>query len=350
VTAVHQVLPTAAPYDAVTDQAFRWRDLLHGWGHESEIVAEHVHPDLLGRVHRMDRAGRRILQGGRLILRYALWSSTVKTALESNARIALCYHNITPGPLLRTFNPEVAALCDRGRDGLTAFRGKIDALIADSSFNALDLREAGLGDATVVPLLLDLPSEVPRRRPNREPLVVTVGRLAPNKRLEDVVKSFALYQRHRAPEASLMVIGSDLGFESYRAALEDLLARVGARNVFFTGQISSPARDAWYRYADVYLSMSVHEGFCAPLIEALGHGVPVVARGAGAVPETVGGAGLVLDGAEPAVVAEALDAAASSQSTREALFDAAEERLRELRPEALAPRIRSALGPLLDGR
>jgi len=348
-TAVHQLLPTAAPHDAVTEQAFRWRDLLHGWGHESEIVAEHVHPDLLGGVHRMDRSGRRLLREGRVILRYALWSATVKTALESDARIALCYHNITPGQLLREFNSEVAALCDRGREGLTAFRGKTDVLIADSSFNALDLREAGLGDATVVPLLLDLPSAVPRRRPNHDPVVLTVGRLAPNKRLEDVVKSFTLYQRHHAPQASLLVIGSDLGFETYRRALEDLVARVGARRVFFTGQISSAARDAWYRYADVYLSMSVHEGFGAPLIESLAHGLPVVARAAGAVPETVGGAGLVLDGDDPAVVAEALHAAASSQPTREALFDAAEDRLSELRPDVLAPRIRSALAPLLDG-
>jgi glycosyltransferase involved in cell wall biosynthesis len=185
--------------------------------------------------------------------------------------------------------------------------------------------------------------------PNRDPVVLTVGRLAPNKRLKDVIKSFALYQQHRANEASLVVIGSDRGFESYRSALEDLVARVGARRVFFTGQISSAPRDAWYLYAGVYLSMSVHEGFCAPLIESLAHGLPIVARAAGAVPETVGGAGLVLDGGDPAVVAEALDAAASSQSARETLFDAAEDRLSELRPAVLAPRIQSALAPLVDG-
>jgi glycosyltransferase involved in cell wall biosynthesis len=255
-----------------------------------------------------------------------------------------------PASCFAEFNPEVAALRDRGRDGLTDFRGKVDALIADSSFNALDLREVGFGDATVVPLLLDVLSEVPRRGSNSDPVVLTVNRLAPNKRVEDVIKSFAIYQRRRAHEASLVVIGSDRGFESYRSALEDLVARVGARRVFFTGQILSAARDAWYRYADVYLSMSVHEGFCAPLIESLAHGLPVVARAAGAAPETVGGAGLVLDGDDPAVVAESVDAAASSQSTREALFDAAGDRLSELWPAVLAPRIHSALAPLLDGR
>ncbi len=349
-TAVHQLLPTAAPYDAITGQAFAWRDLLRGWGYESEIVAEHVHPELMGAVHRIDRAGRRFLNEGGLILRYALWSATAETALRARGPVALCYHNITPGELLRDFNPSLAELCDRGREGLPVFRGRIGALIADSSFNAADLRDAGLGDATVVPLLLELPSEVPHRDPHPERVVLTVGRIVPNKRLEDVIKSFALYQRHREPEASLVIVGSDLGFENYRYALNMLVARIGARRVVFTGPISSEARDAWYRRADVYLSMSVHEGFCAPLIESLAHGVPVVAREAGAVPETLGGAGLVLDGGDLPLVAEALHELASSPSARSTLFEAADRRLAELRPAKLAPRIRSALAPLLDGR
>jgi glycosyltransferase involved in cell wall biosynthesis len=178
--------------------------------------------------------------------------------------------------------------------------------------------------------------------------VLTVGRIVPNKRLEDVIKGFTLYQRHHAPAASLVIVGSDVGFERYRHALTGLVTRIGARNVSFTGPISSQARDAWYRRADVYVSMSVHEGFCAPLIEALAHGVPVVARGAGAVPETLGGAGLVVDGADLPLVAEALHELASSPSTRSALFDAADRRLSELKPDVLAPRVRSALASLLE--
>jgi glycosyltransferase involved in cell wall biosynthesis len=76
----------------------------------------------------------------------------------------------------------------------------------------------------------------------------------------------------------------------------------------------------------------VHEGFCLSLIEALAHGVPVVAREAGAMPETLGGAGIVVDGPDLPLVAEALHGLASSPSTRRLLFDAADARLRELRP------------------
>jgi glycosyltransferase involved in cell wall biosynthesis len=346
--AVHQLLPTAAPRDAITEQAIAWRDLLHGWGYESEIVAEHVHPDVAKGVLRLDRAGKRLLNEGGLVLHYAVWSATAETAVRARGPLALYYHNITPGDLLRDFNSEVAELCDRGRDSLTAFQGRADAVMAASSFSAADLREAGLGDVAVVPLLVELPPEIPPRNPNRDPVVLTVGRIAPNKRLEDVIKAFTLYQRHHAPEASLVIVGSELGFENYRRALELLVARVGARSVVFTGPISSEARDAWYRRADVYLGMSVHEGFCVPLIEALAYRVPVVARDAGAMPETLAGAGLVLDGRDLPLVAEALHELTTSASTRRVLFDAAERRLAELEPEVLVPQIRSALAPLLD--
>ena len=225
-TAVHQLLPAAAPHDAITGQAFAWRELLLRWGYESEIVAEHVHPDLMGAVRRLDRAGKRVLHEGGTIVRYAIWSAGMEAAFRTDGPRALCYHNITPGELLRDFNPELADLCDRGRDALGELNGRFDALIADSSFNAVDLRKAGLGEATVVPLLLELPESVARREPNRDPVVLTVGRVVPNKRLEDVIKAFTLYQRHRAPEASLVIVGSERGFEGYRHALDVLIARI----------------------------------------------------------------------------------------------------------------------------
>src|SRR5919198_2199064 len=347
-TAVHHVIPAATPGDAVTGQAFAWRELIANWGYRGEIVSEHVHPDLAGKVHRLDQTGRRLLDHGKLVLRYSIYSKTADIALAAPDRVALCYHNITPGHLLRDYNPDVADLCERGRAALSRMPARPAVVIADSEFNAADLRDAGLGEATVVPLLLDLPDDVPGDGRSGDPIVLTVGRIVPNKRLDDVIKAFTLYQRHKAPAASLVIVGSDAGFENYRLALQQLIATIGAERVFFTGSISPEARDAWYRRAHAYLSMSVHEGFCAPLVEALAHGVPVVARRAGAVAETLGNAGLVLEGDDLPLVAEALDELASSAKTRRAFAAAAEERLAELRPAAVAPRIYAALAPLLE--
>lgn len=346
-TVVHQLLPAASPNDAVTNQAFAWRDLLREWGHDGLIVAEHVHPDVSTEVLRLDKV-RKELSKGKVILRYSIFSKTAEVARAEPERVGLVYHNITPGKYLRPYNQAVADLCDQGRDALTSFGKPPAVLVADSSFNAIDLREAGLGDADVIPLLLDVPARAPRNGRVGDPIVLTVGRVVPSKRLEDVIKAFALFQRHRAPGASLAIVGSHVGFENYRLALDRLVEKIGVERVFFTGPISSEARDAWYRRAHAYLSMSVHEGFCAPLIEALSHGTPVVARAAGAMPETVGGAGIVLEGDDLPLVAEALHEIVSSEPTRLALAEAADQRLAELRPEAIAPRIRRTLAPLLE--
>jgi glycosyltransferase involved in cell wall biosynthesis len=347
-TAVHQVLAAAGPADAVTSQALAWRDRYRSWGLDGKVLAEHVHPDLFGEVTRLATAPSGLLDGGVVILRYSVWSEAVDAALSASSKRVLWYHNITPGRLLREFNPEIAALCDLGRETLPRLAGRFDLHIADSAFNALDLRRAGMEDVAVVPLLLDLP-DMPAlvREPEPRPQIVTVGRIVPNKQIEDVIKVFALYRRYHAPKAKLTVVGPDDGFVEYRERLELLGRSLATGAVRFTGRISAEERDRWYDSASAYVCMSIHEGFCAPLIEALARGTPVVARDAGAVAETLGGAGIVIDDDDLAVFAEALDEAASSQATREALGSAAESRLASLAPAATEARVKSLLAPLL---
>jgi L-malate glycosyltransferase len=347
---VTQVIAAAAPGDAITGQALAWQRALAEWGHEGGIVAEHVHPDLVSRVLRLDGGGRRELGSGSVILHYSVWSAAIPAALDAPGPTAVCYHNITPGDLLREANPSLASDCDRARSALPMLRGRAAALIADSAFNARELETMGLR-AEVVPLLLDLdrPPGPRRPEPGPRPTVVSVGRIVPNKRIEDVIKVFALYQRHRAPGARLRLVGSDGGFERYRQALDDLVRRLGVRDVSFTGRVDDAVRDAAYREADAYLCMSVHEGFCAPLVEAMAAGLPIVARDAAAVSETVGPGGIVLDEPLP-VVAEALHEVVSSPDTRRGLRAGARRRLAELAPAVIASRLRAALTPVLEAR
>jgi glycosyltransferase involved in cell wall biosynthesis len=344
---VHQAIAAAAPADAITGQALAWQRTLAEWGHRGEIVAEHVHPSLRDAVRRLDAGGAETLRSGSVILRYSVWSASVEAALAAPGPLALWYHNVTPGDLLRDWNPGLAADCDRARAALPRLRGRAAALVADSGFNAAELEEAGLPGAAVVPLMLDLSAAaaVPAD-PAGPPSIVSVGRIVPNKRLEDVIKVFALYQRHRAPDARLTLVGDASGFEAYRDALQALAGRLGVRGLRMTGRLPDDARDALYRGAHAYLCMSVHEGFCAPLVESMAHGVPVLARRAGAVAETVGGGGLVLDESLP-VMAEALHEVVGGADTRRALRAGAARRLAELDPRRVAERVRTAVAPLL---
>ena len=346
--AVHQAIAAAAPGDAVTRQALAWRALLRSWGVPSEVVAEHVHPELEGEVVALGQGGAALLRGGAVILRYSIWSSVVDAAVTSGSPLALVYHNVTPGNLLRADNPAVAELCDRGRERLCDLRGRAAVLIADSTFNAAEVREAGLGEAVVVPLLLDLPSR-PAEPPTGPPVVLSVGRLAPSKRLEEVIAAFAVYRAGFARDAELILLGPADGFEEYAAGLDRLAQGVAPGAVRLTGLVSDEQRDAWYASAHAYICLSAHEGFCAPLVEALAQGVPVVARRAGAVAETLDGAALLFDQGDndPALFAEAIHEVVSSSQTREGLRALGLHRIEELRPDRIAARVKEALAPLL---
>jgi glycosyltransferase involved in cell wall biosynthesis len=345
---VDQILAAAAPGDAVTGQAIAWRELLREWGADGEILAEHVHPDLVGTVRRVDLRGGLPASVSALVLHFSIGSRVIDLALAAAAPLAVCYHNVTPGELVRPWSPGLADACDAARRALPRLRGRVTALIADSAFNAAELAQAGVGAAAVVPLILDV-APPPPRDPQGPPEIVSVGRIVPNKRIEDVVRAFALYQRHRAPDARLTLVGGDEGFTSYRQAVEAHAGELGARGVRFTGRVGDAERDAIYARAHAYLCMSAHEGFCAPLIEALGHGLPVVARAAAAIPETLGGAGILVEDPDMLpLAAEALHDVVTSAPTRAALAAAASRRLAELRPSAVAPRLRAALAPLLE--
>jgi glycosyltransferase involved in cell wall biosynthesis len=301
-----------------------------------------VHPDLVGAVRRLSQRGDRTAP---TLLRYSIWSASVEAVLERPpARLGLVYHNVTPARFLRDANPRIAALCARARAGLASLAPAVDVALADSVYNARELEEAGFAAPRVVPLLLDLPS---RRavdpEPGEGPVVISVGRVAPNKRLDLLVRAFALFQRAHAPGASLALVGPWDGFETYRDALDRFVTRLGATGVRFLGRVGDAERDAWYQRAHAYACASAHEGFCAPLVEAMAVGLPVVAMDAAAVPETLGAGGLVLPGADPCVLAEGLAEVTGNPALRAALADGAARRLAELAPDRVAGGLRDAI-------
>lgn len=344
---LNQLMAAAAPADAVTNQAIAWRRVLAAHGVGGEIYAEHVHPDLREVVRPLTHFEPD--PAAVSLLRYSIWSAAAERAREVPAgRLGLLYHNITPGRLLAEGQPGVAALCDRGRRELPGFAGRVRVAIADSGFNATELEAAGIEPVTVVPLLLDIASG-PSRGPagSVAPVVLSVGRVVPSKRLEEAIRAVALL-RARRPEVTLELIGSWEGFERYRGALGRFARHLGVGDaVRFRGRVSDAERDAAYARAGVYLCTSAHEGFCAPLVEAMARGLPVVAHDAGAVAETLGGAGLVIPDADPALTAEALQAVIEDDPLRATLAARASRRLAELHPSAVEPRILAALEPLI---
>jgi glycosyltransferase involved in cell wall biosynthesis len=157
-----------------------------------------------------------------------------------------------------------------------------------------------------VPLLIDMHSKsqepdaalqarmAQRRRREGGADLLYVGKISPHKAPHDLVKMLEVLHQIYDPTARLHLVGSPLG-ETYEPALRAFITDLGLSDaVFLPGSVSGAELEAYYQVADVFVTASDHEGFCVPLTEAMGHGVPIVAYGVTAVPETVAGAGLVL--------------------------------------------------------
>jgi glycosyltransferase involved in cell wall biosynthesis len=341
VTSVHQAVVGAGPYDAVSEQIRAWRRLLSADGFAGRDFAGQVDHGARDHFHLLDRLA--LAPDDLIVIRYSAWSQALARLLELPNRKLLVYHNITPPGYLWNHSPGLAVQCAVGRMQLPAFARSADVTIADSEFNAQELRHAGAREVRVVPVLLEPERLAPRGNgPAGEgPLVMVVGRLVPNKRHDRVFRAFAAYQGECEPGARLLCVGTALN-PRYATLMQELADASGARNVQLAGGLAQDEVNAAYAAADVLLSLSEHEGFCVPLLEAFHFGLPVVAAPAGAVPGVAGDAALYADG-DPAVTAELVHLAVSDAELRDELARRGRERLEQFAYERTAAAVREVV-------
>ena len=173
--------------------------------------------------------------------------------------------------------------------------------------------------------------------------IVVVGQLLPHKRTVDAITAFARYRR-RDPAARLFVVGSSAMSGPYLDTVMERIADEGVEDaVTVTGSVTAEQLVAYYRGATALLALSSHEGFGVPLIEAMRSDLPIVARDAAAIPETVGDAALLLEDASPDAVADALERAVRDGDLRAELIERGRRRLRDFGRDAVRERLKTAL-------
>lgn len=323
-TAVHQLVPSMVPHDATAGHTLQVRRALREAGFESEIYALAVHPALERHVrlaHELPGASR---ADGHLIYQLSACSPLADQLLGRREQVALNFHNLTPAHFFHRWDRGISLALHAAQVQLRQLARRRPAGICDSAFNATDLQACGVARTTVVPVLVDMAeldvepdpdtAAVLDRRSGGGATWLFVGTVAPHKAQHELVQALACYRRAYDPGARLVLVGRSI-CPSYDRALRRYVADLGlADAVHVVGEATQAELAAHYRHADVFVTMSRHEGFCVPVIEAMVHDLPVVARPAGALAETVAGAGvLVPDGGAPAVaaaVARVLDDAA----------------------------------------
>jgi glycosyltransferase involved in cell wall biosynthesis len=183
--------------------------------------------------------------------------------------------------------------------------------------------------------------------PASPPLLMFVSRVAPNKRHEDLIRMLTALRATAQRHARLVIAGRFTDTEEYVDALRGLASSLGVADaVTWAGRLSDAAVGDLYAQAAVYVCASEHEGFCVPLLEAMAFDVPVVAYAAGAVPDTLGGAGIVLRHKDPLVWAAVVDRVVRDSSLRAALAAAGRRRLLDFAPEVVERSLADALSSI----
>jgi glycosyltransferase involved in cell wall biosynthesis len=351
---INQWVPAAHRGDAIGDSARRVREMLRASGHASDIFALTIDDDLRGDVRPFaDPAAR---GGDVTIFHFALPSPMTEAFASLPRGRVLQYHNITPASFFAPYDPQLFRLAALGRRELQSLAGRVELALGDSEFNRRELEELGFERTGVLPIAVNVArlTDAPPRPALEKILgdglinILFVGRVVPNKRIEDHIRLAEIYKRNIDSYYRFIFVGRYDGIPSYYAQIRALIEefRMLPDRFWFTGPVPDEDLGAFYRWADAYVSLSEHEGFCVPLVEAMATGVPVLAYAAGAVPETLGGAGLLFAPKDLEVAAEMLGMLVYDRPVRDRVIDGQRKRLHDFRPEAIEAKLHGALRAL----
>jgi glycosyltransferase involved in cell wall biosynthesis len=353
--AVHQFLPALNPHDATGAHTLKLREVLREAGWRSDIFAEAVHDDMAAEAYKHWMYPERAADGDVAVYQFTTSSAIAPYLAEQRLPVILDFHNFTSPELFAGWEPGNVTRAAQAAEDLALLAPESVLGMARSAYSERALRRAGCRRTAITPVLADYarvttspdPRVVAELRSRRAAEggadILFVGRVVPSKAQDELVKALWTYRRLYDPAARLHLVGGTSSY-AYSKSLYDFAEDLGlAGAVRLAGEVSDAALAAYFEQADVFLSLSVHEGFGVPLVEAMTSGLPIVARGAGAVAETVGDAALLLESGDPAYVAAALHRVCTDDVLRRTLADNGRRRAAELQGERVGQRFVEAI-------
>lgn len=332
IKAVHQFLAGFNPGDAISNEAIIFQERFLKLGIEGDIFAEHIHQDAKKRSKKYLKYTPK--EGDLILYHHSIHSSILEFLKSTNPPLTMIYHNVTPYHFFLPYDLKLSWLLKRGREELLEFRNLFEQSFADSKYNRDELLQLGYANVSVLPILYDFQTK--GERPEKDSSqkanqILFVGRIAPNKKQEDLIKLVRCYKELYDENIHLSLVGfTSNELLPYKDELVHLIDFLGLqKNVTITDFLNEEEIIREYRKAKVFVSMSEHEGFCVPLLEAMHFRVPILAFKAGAVEDTLGGAGILLQKKDFTLAAYFLHKIFTDQNFSDQLIDSGDKRLSE---------------------
>jgi len=332
---VDQFIPAFHRGDAIGDTALNMRNFFRAQGYISDIYCLNHDQDLEGEA-RLFGSFPAPAATDAAILHFALPSPLTQGLARLPCKKIIVYHNITPHEFFAPFSREMTNVSRAGRVELASLVSHVDLALADSEFNRQELLKLGFRRAEVFELFIDFAKYQKPSSPFAYDLfrdertnILFVGRIAPNKKIEDLIRVVFYYKKYISPLVRLIVVGKTSALPKYYESLVRLADEfyLKPEEILFSGHIPDEEMFALYKASDVFLSLSEHEGFCLPLVESMVFDLPIIAYNCTAVPYTLDGSGVLINNKRTDFVAELVDIVKRRKDLREKIIQGQRERL-----------------------
>ncbi len=354
---IFQVLSTIAYGDAVSNDTIAMGEIIKEMGYTTRIYAESIVPPLDKKTAVSIDTLNDVQKDDIIIFHMSTGSRLNYDIARYNCRKIVVYHNITPPGYFRNCDERFAKICEYGLEGAKYLADKVDYCLAVSEYNKQDLINMGYKcDIDVLPIIIPLSDY--DKKPDRGVMkeysdgytnILFTGRVAPNKKHEDLISAFYYYNRLYNKKSRLILAGSYKDNDPYYIRLTEYTKKLGlGESIVFTGHIKFNQILAYYRTADVFLCMSEHEGFCVPLVEAMKFEVPIIAYDKAAVADTMGHKGMIIDDKNPVYVAGCIDRVVNDKALKQQLISWQNERLKSFGYETIAKQFRQYLTAFIE--
>ncbi|MBI5181717.1 MAG: glycosyltransferase, partial [Nitrospirae bacterium] len=240
---VHQLLPNLDFGDAIGNYSLEIRDILRSRGYISNIYVRQRHPKVKNQCYLYAKHKGRSSNKNIVIFHHAIGSEVSEYVKTLPDKKIMIYHNITPAHFFANYDSHVAYLVKKGREELKELSRVPVLALGDSQYNADELKGLGYPRVDVLPIIVNFKSL--ETAPDKNTMnkyhdgmtnILFVGRVVPNKRYEDIIKTFYFYQHYINSDSRLFLAGSHHPYlGSYSKALSALVDKLGVKNVVFTG-------------------------------------------------------------------------------------------------------------------
>lgn len=353
---IHQLVHTLSYGDAISGEVLALQRAFRAQNAESEIYAINIHPKYCGLAHdyREFVSSNGADYNGEVILHYSLGSplNELYRTLAKAYRVII-HHNLTPAHWFSSINPRIVKDIEQGVRELPQLCAVSSKIVSDSEFNASEIRDLGFQSD-----VLELPIDPQRwQMPANSGIasllsgdpgihILHVGRLAPNKCIEDLIRIFYFVHHHCNRKSTLWLPGIDIDTELYSFGLKRLIYELNLGDaVRMIGCVDDSELKALYQNSSVYLCMSEHEGFCLPIVEAMYFNLPVIAYSSSAIPQTVKHGGVLVNEKRPAEIAELIVEICQNMDLRNKLIQAGNSRVEELSYEKFEENVMRVFAP-----